>query len=474
MLYYRDGRHGTVSVMESDVQRLLIINGKIDATSVNDLPTQVMVGQLPLMMHPHPRRVLVIGLGSGITAGAVAQHPEIESIDILEISPAVVAASAYFSEANRRVLDDPRVNLIVADARNYLLGTRDLYDVIISQPSNPWISGISNLFTLDFFNLLQSRLAPDGIACQWMQIYNMARKDVRSVLNSYRTPFPFVSVWLSMSSDFIMIGSPQPHGLDGERFDLIQSHSGIGDQLAAIGKPSLGKIAPMFLFDQEFLEEYCRDAPFNTDDRPRVEFNAPQNLYRFTTEKVLRELFQSDGIMRVYPPIANTVRVSDRAIDAFTVGVKIQTDERLERDMWRAEYQAWSKLIHTDGGGPDILGFGSHLDLEWRDGEYENRLDALHVDHEMSLDQLGAYLLVDEQKILLAGGEVDLPGGARGVWNLCRSMDEPSYVTYAVTWMMPANEGGYHHYIAERNQRDPGPDHWGGSLINFAKCFSPL
>jgi len=475
MLFYRDGRDGTVSVLENEDQRMLVINGKIDASSVYDLPTQSMLAHLPVMMHPQPRRVLIIGLGSGITAGVVALHPGVESIDILEISPEVVAASEYFSEANRRVLDDPRVNLIVADARNFTLGTQNLYDIIISEPSNPWISGISNLFTLDFFRLLNSRLADGGIVCQWMHIYNMGRDDVRSVLNSFRTPFPFVSVWLSQNSDLIMIGSSQSHGLEGERFNRTLSHPEVREDLGRIGRTSLGKIATMFLCDQQYLDEYCRDAPFNTDDRPRVEFNAPQNLYQLTTEEVLRDLFYNREVLFVTPPITNVALVIDRSIHAFTVDITVKTHEPPPPGSWRAGYQAWSKLYRSGEGGVDMLGVGSQMQLEWRDGETENLLAAFHVVNMMTTEQLKAYLLVDGQNILLAGGEIDLPGGARGVWHVCRSGDHPSRVIYSITWIVPASPlyGGYYHYIAERNQPDPGQERWGEFLVQLAQSFLP-
>src|SRR5262249_7539675 len=136
VLYYHDGLTSTVSVHREGNQLFLRVNGKTDAGTGGDMQTQVMLGHLPLLVHPHPRRVLVIGLGGGITGGAVARHP-VERLDIVEIEPAVVVASRFFTSENGAVLDDPRVRVIVTDARAHLLTEAERYDVIISEPSNP-------------------------------------------------------------------------------------------------------------------------------------------------------------------------------------------------------------------------------------------------------------------------------------------------------------------------------------------------
>jgi spermidine synthase len=146
---------------------------------------------------------LVIGLGSGITVGSAATHAAVHRLDVLEISPEVVAASRFFVAEHGDVLSDPRLNMNVADARNFILAENQSNDVIISEPSNPWIRGISNLFTLDFFEMARTRLADGGIMAQWLQTYRMSVEDVKTVLHTFQAAFAHVSVWMPMKGDLI-------------------------------------------------------------------------------------------------------------------------------------------------------------------------------------------------------------------------------------------------------------------------------
>ena len=175
IVYYRDGLSATVAVSQAGEHFFLRVNGKLDAGTAGDMPTQLMSGHLPLLLHADPKNVLVIGLGSGITAGAVSRYP-IERMDVVEIEPAVVEASRYFRQLHGGVLEDPRVRTVIADGRNFLLTTPERYDVIISEPSNPWMSGLASMFSEEFFRLARERLRPGGIMLQWIQAYNIRRR----------------------------------------------------------------------------------------------------------------------------------------------------------------------------------------------------------------------------------------------------------------------------------------------------------
>ncbi|GAG42608.1 unnamed protein product, partial [marine sediment metagenome] len=158
VLYHKEGLATTVTVKQTPTgDRILLVNGKPDASSSGDLHTQSLLAHVPHLLHPGPRHTLVIGLGSGITLGSSGLHP-VERLDCAEISPAVVEASRYFDAYNYRILDDPRVHMLVADGRNHLALTARTYDVITSEPSNPWIAGIADLFTQEFFRLCHDRL----------------------------------------------------------------------------------------------------------------------------------------------------------------------------------------------------------------------------------------------------------------------------------------------------------------------------
>jgi spermidine synthase len=164
--YYREGAAGTVSVRRLIGVTSLAIDGKVDASNGSDMATQKLLAHLPLLLHDDPHAVYIIGLGSGVTLGAALRHP-VERVVVSEISPEVVAASSMFAKENHDALHDPRARLIVGDGRSHLLLSGDRYDVIISEPSNPWMSGVSTLFTREFFVAARSRLEPGGILCQW-------------------------------------------------------------------------------------------------------------------------------------------------------------------------------------------------------------------------------------------------------------------------------------------------------------------
>jgi spermidine synthase len=274
-VFYRDGPTATVAVQEVDQYRLLKINGKTDASNgPGDLKTQLLLAHLPLMAKD-ARRVAVIGWGSGMTVGAVLAHP-VEAVDAFEIEPAVVEASRFFEPDNRLPLQDPRVTLLLGDARTNLRG-RGPYDLVISEPSNPWLTGVANLFTADFFARVASRLAPDGVVCQWFHLYGMSEESTRSLVATFRSVFPHTLVF--GERDLLLLGSRQPL-----RFDVARMQAALQDRGVAT---SLNRARVQFPFDllvelrldEAGAEAFARGAPLNTDDNMRLELMAPRTLY---------------------------------------------------------------------------------------------------------------------------------------------------------------------------------------------------
>ena len=191
VLFYRDGLSATVSVHRYRGETALHINGKADASSRVDMPTQVLLAQTPLLFGRPAKKVLVVGWASGVTVGSVLRHP-VERLDAVELEPAMLEASHFFDELNGRPLDDPRVRVIVDDARSYLANTRESYDVIISEPSNPWLSGVANLFTREHFQKARKALAPGGRLLQWLPLYATDPDVLRAILAALRSEFPYV------------------------------------------------------------------------------------------------------------------------------------------------------------------------------------------------------------------------------------------------------------------------------------------
>ncbi|HET7875471.1 MAG TPA: fused MFS/spermidine synthase [Methylomirabilota bacterium] len=284
LLYYHDGLSATVSVTQLGDTLALRSNGKVEATNTGDMPTQLMVGHLPMLLHREPTRVLIIGLGSGITAAAVARYPA-ERIDIVEIEPAMVEASQFFADANQNVLSDPRVRLVTADARNFLLTTRERYDVIISQPSNPWISGVASLFTVEFFELARGRLRPGGTMTAWVQTYAFWPQDLQMVMGTFLSVFPTTSVWNPVGGDLVLVGRAEPGPLDlGRVRARYEALPGVREDLARSGIGDWPGILGIFLLADGNALRYAGGAPLHTDDRLELEFSAPRALYYRTAE----------------------------------------------------------------------------------------------------------------------------------------------------------------------------------------------
>jgi spermidine synthase len=280
ILFYRDGPSATVAVERAAGFASLLVNGKADAsTAPTDMTTQLMLGHLPLLLHAAPRAVLVIGFGSGITAGAVARHP-VERLDVVEIEPAVLEASAFFREEHGDVLADPRVRVAVTDARTFLPTTATRYDVITSEPSNPWIGGVASLFTLEFFRLARERLQPGGIMLQWIHAYSLLAEDLQMVVETFRTVFPATSIWQVNRGDFLLLGRVTSTPLDLQAIKIRhETNPALRGDLERIGVRGWAGVLGYFALGEGDSARYAEGARVNTDDRLTLEFSAPRALY---------------------------------------------------------------------------------------------------------------------------------------------------------------------------------------------------
>jgi spermidine synthase len=301
LLYYKDGISATISVHGYGDLLYLRVNGKTDASNADDMRTQVMSGHLPLFYRPEAKRALVIGMGSGVTAGAVALHP-LKRIDLIEIEPAVVEAAAFFSKENRDVLKNPRVRLTVADARNFLLASEGEFDVIISEPSNPWMRGIGNLFALEFYELAARRMAPKGIFLQWIHVYSLFPEDLKMVIKTFRAIFPHTVIWNTIRGDLLLIGGKEPLPLD---YATLQSKyasiPGLQEDMRRLGYHSPLAVLADFALSEEDAAQFAQHALLNTDDLPLLEFSAPNSLYLDTVDlnrRLLKASRQAE-----FPPI---------------------------------------------------------------------------------------------------------------------------------------------------------------------------
>ncbi|MGH7266612.1 MAG: fused MFS/spermidine synthase, partial [Candidatus Rokuibacteriota bacterium] len=278
LLSYEDGLTTSVSVEEAAGHVLLRLNGKTDASTAEDMPTQVLVGHIPLLFHPDPKDVVVIGFGSGVTIGSALRHP-IRSATIVELEGAVIRAGRFFEHVNNRPLADPRTRLVINDARNFLLLTRDRFDVIISEPSNPWLSGVASLFTREFFQLARDHLRPGGIFAHWLQLYSLTPEVVRTVLATFNAVFPHAVVFQTTGGDTVMVGSVAPPEVAFHSVVRRIATPAVADDLRRVGVRDVEALFARLVLDVEDVPRFVAGAPLNTDDNAYVEFTAPLTLY---------------------------------------------------------------------------------------------------------------------------------------------------------------------------------------------------
>jgi hypothetical protein len=209
----------------------------------------------------------------------VTQYP-IESLEVVELEPAIYEAAHFFDDVNHRPTENPKVRAIVGDGRNFLSQRSDRYDVIISQPSNPWITGVSNLFTREYFQKVKARLAEDGIFCQWAQLYEMAPWNVKAIYRTLLDQFPHVMVFAAedLSSDTILIASRKPIDLDIRHLAKAFANPVTAAEARRAGFHSPHDIPAYLLLGPEELRSFTAGAATNTDDNALIELAAPRDL----------------------------------------------------------------------------------------------------------------------------------------------------------------------------------------------------
>jgi spermidine synthase len=278
VLYFRAGRASTVSVVDEGWNRTLIVNGKAEASDDPiDGYVQIMLGHVPLLMHPDPKSVFVLGMGTGITLGAVTAHPGLERVVLGEIEPAVLGARPFFQAVNGDPLGDPRLQVAIQDGRNFLKTTRERFDVITADPIHPWTSGSVYLYTREYYEIARAHLREHGVMCQWLPLTGLSREDVRSVAATFAEVFPHTSLWQS-SHDVLLIGSVDPLPVELASLRERLQAPKVRAQLAAQGLDDPIAFLADQGMDDAMLREYVAGAAINSDDNVRLEFSSPLSI----------------------------------------------------------------------------------------------------------------------------------------------------------------------------------------------------
>jgi spermidine synthase/tetratricopeptide (TPR) repeat protein len=269
--YFQEGRDMLVTVNHNETNVTLAVNGKVDA-SLADAGTQLLLAYLPGLLHPAPKKALVVGFGSGATAAALLKVPGVENVTTIEIEPAVLGAAPEFDALNHGALEDPRHHLVLDDARAFYAGTSQRFDVLVSEPSNPLATGVSNLFTAEAFRLARGSLAPGGVMCQWLQGYRISPDTVAMVVRSFAEVFPEVTIW-NLEEDFFLVGSDRPLRFDAARIDaaLARGPAMAEDLRRHLGLTRGAGLLAYLAVGPEAARAFAAGALVHSDDRPLLE-----------------------------------------------------------------------------------------------------------------------------------------------------------------------------------------------------------
>jgi spermidine synthase len=274
VVWEADGREAAVAITVQNGAAFLV-NGKSDGNAIGDAGTQIMLGALGGLLHPEPRQGLVVGLGTGESAGWMASLPAMEQVEVIELEPSVLKMAQLCAPLNHHVLEHPRVRLVLNDARDHLQTTRQNYDLIASEPSNPYRTGVSSLYTREFYATVKTRLRPGGLFLQWLQAYEVDPETVRTVLATLATSFSHVEIWQTELGDFVLVCSAEPLKYTADDLRARMSQPAMAKALAVGWRTtSLAGVLSHFVASAEYTRQIAADSAvaINTDDRNRLEY----------------------------------------------------------------------------------------------------------------------------------------------------------------------------------------------------------
>lgn len=318
LLYVGEGLNSSVAVSEKweSGERVFHVGGKVEASSgLQDMRLQRMLGHLPALIHPHPRSVLIVGCGAGVTAGSFVVHPEVERIVICELEPLVPRVVAeYFGFENYHLLNDRRVEVVYDDARHYILSTPEKFDLITSDPIHPWVKGAATLYTKEYYELVKRRLNPGGVVSQWVPLYESNPAAVKSELATFFAAFPGGTIWGNDAEgkgyDVVLLGQAEPTRINIDQMQARldrTNHLAVTLSLDDVGFKSAVDLLSSYAGQASDLTAYLADATLNRDRNLRLQYLAGMGLNSDQSAGIYKDLLQ----YRRFPPelfVATSVR----------------------------------------------------------------------------------------------------------------------------------------------------------------------
>ncbi len=310
ILYTGEGMNNSVAVSLRlrDGVRCFHVSGKVEASNHPwDMRLQRILGHIPALIHPHPRSVLVVGCGAGVTAGSFTVCPGIEKITICELEPLVPKiAAAYFSEENFGVTHDPRTRIIFDDARHYILTTPEKFDVITSDPIHPWVKGSATLYSREYFELVKSHLNPGGIVTQWVPLYESDTSTVQSEIATFFRVFPDGTIWSNdqhgTGYDLVLLGQAGPTKINLDEIEsrLAQpGYAALAGSLEEVGFKSVTDLFATYAGQARDLAPWLKDAQINNDRNLRLEYLAGLSANWYQSDVIYKAI----GAYRKYPEL---------------------------------------------------------------------------------------------------------------------------------------------------------------------------
>lgn len=279
ILWQADGVETSIGISKSQ-SLAFIVNGKSDGNARRDAGTQVMSGLLAALIHPDPKSGAVIGLGTGSTAGWMAAIPSMERVDVVELEPVLTKFAAQCASVNHDALANPKLNLIIGDGREFLLTGKQKYDLVVSEPSNPYRAGIASLFTREFYEAIAQKLSRGGLFAQWVQAYDMDLRTIQIFYATVSSVFPQIETWQTQSGDLLLIASKDPITYD---LDLLRTRIALEPFQGALGRvwrtTDLEGVFSHYVGNGKFARNAMQrpGVPLNTDDQMLLEFAFARN-----------------------------------------------------------------------------------------------------------------------------------------------------------------------------------------------------